>query len=416
MSIWALFILGLILGVLLTLSLWSREFLHGPLDEGGFGALLSRGKQLWSVVGDPNIRIDSRGGLRVMSPLRDGTPSSGYTAHAAESSRRSDKGAPAKDSPVKNGPGVGDRGLPTNQVNSSTGAIESLLHGLRTLNGWTTTTVLKSAMTSPVQTQSGGVHTQQLNSSESPSATGWTPGHPGQFIKNELNNALSNKRQTSTTLRYTRKSILNGPETLNRVQRPEIKRGREKYEPELGVNSIGAGITQTPDEEPNTAKSLKGVDTRTSRSPARLLTEPPPWIPYHEQYKFLDGLYIPSLESVRARRLRILTNSTTLLNSDVKVLAHRALPDMSQQKGVFEHENLKLHLCNAVFEAYSASFLTTRAHMISVKSESFNLTWVNCEMASFIHMRDSRAFYKNPHGSGKEIIPEICYFFQLLSV
>ena len=103
MSIWALFILGLILGVLLTLSLWSREFLHGPLDEGGFGALLSRGKQLWSVVGDPNIRIDSRGGLRVMSPLRDGTPSSGYTAHAAESSRRSDKGAPAKDSPVKNG-------------------------------------------------------------------------------------------------------------------------------------------------------------------------------------------------------------------------------------------------------------------------------------------------------------------------
>jgi hypothetical protein len=38
---------------------------------------------------------------------------------------------------------------------------------------------------------------------------------------------------------------------------------------------------------------------------------------------------------------------------------------MRRQKGEFEKENLKLHLCNAVFEAYSASYLTTKHHMLS---------------------------------------------------
>ena len=41
------------------------------------------------------------------------------------------------------------------------------------------------------------------------------------------------------------------------------------------------------------------------------------------------------------------------------------LPDMSLQKGGFEKDNLKLHLCNSQFEAYSASYLTTKAHMIA---------------------------------------------------
>ena len=41
------------------------------------------------------------------------------------------------------------------------------------------------------------------------------------------------------------------------------------------------------------------------------------------------------------------------------------LPDMSKQRGVHEKDNLKLHLCNGVFEAYSASYLTTKQHMLS---------------------------------------------------
>lgn len=75
-------------------------------------------------------------------------------------------------------------------------------------------------------------------------------------------------------------------------------------------------------------------------------------------------------------------------------------PDMSGQRAAHEKDDLKLHLCNSVFEAYSASYLTTREHMLDVKSEDYNLTWVNCEMASFIHMKHSNNFYKNPHGRG----------------
>ena len=73
---------------------------------------------------------------------------------------------------------------------------------------------------------------------------------------------------------------------------------------------------------------------------------------------------------------------------------------MSGQRAAHEKDDLKLHLCNSVFEAYSASYLTTREHMLDVKSEDYNLTWVNCEMASFIHMKHSNNFYSNPHGKG----------------
>mmetsp|Transcript_8776 Transcript_8776/g.19256 ORF Transcript_8776/g.19256 Transcript_8776/m.19256 type:complete len:454 (-) Transcript_8776:395-1756(-) len=76
------------------------------------------------------------------------------------------------------------------------------------------------------------------------------------------------------------------------------------------------------------------------------------------------------------------------------------LPDLRGQRGAFEADNLKLHLCNSVFEAYSASYLTTKAHMLHVHSEGYNLTWVNCEMASFIHMKSSNKFYNSPQEHG----------------
>jgi len=80
--------------------------------------------------------------------------------------------------------------------------------------------------------------------------------------------------------------------------------------------------------------------------------------------------------------------------------ANKPLPNMALQKGEFEKENLKLHLCNSVYEAYSASYLTTKHHMLEVASETYNLTWVNCEMASFIHMKASSKFYHNPNQEG----------------
>lgn len=81
----------------------------------------------------------------------------------------------------------------------------------------------------------------------------------------------------------------------------------------------------------------------------------------------------------------------------------KPLPNMAQQKGPSEVDHLKLHICNAVFEAYSGAWLTTKQHMLNVASESYNLTWVNCEMASFIHMRDSKKISTDPFFEGMVI-------------
>ncbi len=59
------------------------------------------------------------------------------------------------------------------------------------------------------------------------------------------------------------------------------------------------------------------------------------------------------------------------------------LPDMSKQRGVFEQDNLKLHLCNGVFEAYSASYLTTKAHMLN--GEQHFILLAVCVALSFFH-------------------------------
>ena len=71
---------------------------------------------------------------------------------------------------------------------------------------------------------------------------------------------------------------------------------------------------------------------------------------------------------------------------------------MAAQQAKFEVENLKLHLCNTVYEAYSGSFLTTAAHMLKVRD--YNLTWVNCEMASFIHMTDGPVNIEHARAEG----------------
>ena len=109
----------------------------------------------------------------------------------------------------------------------------------------------------------------------------------------------------------------------------------------------------------------------------------------------LNSPYIPSISSIMIRN-----NDPLLKQANIKL---NSLPNMTLQASNHEHENLKLHLCNGVFEAYSASFLTTKAHILGVKSEKYNLTWVNCEMASFTHMRDSPLFYSHAKAWGMVI-------------
>ena len=74
--------------------------------------------------------------------------------------------------------------------------------------------------------------------------------------------------------------------------------------------------------------------------------------------------------------------------------------DVSKQNTDYEKEDLTLHMCNEPGEAYSASWLATREHVLAVPSETYNLTWVNCEMASFIHMRRSMKHHSDRYNDG----------------
>lgn len=78
----------------------------------------------------------------------------------------------------------------------------------------------------------------------------------------------------------------------------------------------------------------------------------------------------------------------------------RTTYDLTDQKTEYEAEDLTMHMCNEPGEAYSAAWLTTKEHVLEVESESYNLTWVNCEMASFIHMRRSMKHFTDRHSAG----------------
>jgi hypothetical protein len=52
-----------------------------------------------------------------------------------------------------------------------------------------------------------------------------------------------------------------------------------------------------------------------------------------------------------------------------------------------EAEYLNFHKCRDAGEAYGASYLITREHLI-YQNTNYSLNWVNCEMASFIMMKE----------------------------
>jgi len=416
-----LFIFGVAAGFLVTISLVNRispTTITYPTHETGshsLSGLAGRSKDLWNTVTDPTIKLVTLEGLRVIassfvansssSPsfLRETTGISEQKKALNLTSEYLSELTKVDHKPIHNG-----------EPDNSDGTIKALLEKLRLMNGWVSSPAKQSPVAAPITTPRVSFPTVvmfgkrahlaatipgtvvpphvHLTATKVPlnitATLPWTPGRPGQFVKQEQLQVAFKRIMDPSESTLLVKPVLH--------QRPDIKRGREKYEPELGFKAIGAGITENSADQtlPTTISGLK------HQKMTILLDDPPSLIPYHEQYKFLGQLYIPSLSSVSARRHRMSTNPTSLTESALNQLAPKALPDMTLQKGIFEHENLKLHLCNAVFEAYSASFLTTRTHIVSVKSESFNLSWVNCEMASFIHMRDSKTFYNNPQGSG----------------
>lgn len=63
-----------------------------------------------------------------------------------------------------------------------------------------------------------------------------------------------------------------------------------------------------------------------------------------------------------------------------------------------EEKYLKFHKCRDTGEAYGAAYFITKTHLIQSKVHKYNLSWVNCEMGSFVMMNQRL----NPRSIRKE--------------
>ncbi|CAM2730416.1 unnamed protein product [Rotaria socialis] len=147
---------------------------------------------------------------------------------------------------------------------------------------------------------------------------------------------------------------------------------------------VTAVSTITAIERPSHQSTINASLPRTTNKPN-------PFISYHSQAsKDFDSFhaYIPTLADISRNVL--------------------PLPDMSQQHKSFERDNLKLHQCKSIPEAYSGSFLTTKEHILSVPSEDYKLSWTNVAMVSYIHMKDNNnTFHLNPLNNTGDIIQSL---------
>jgi hypothetical protein len=78
-----------------------------------------------------------------------------------------------------------------------------------------------------------------------------------------------------------------------------------------------------------------------------------------------------------------------LMSADNQPVPDSELPAGIVNQSHEERNYLKLHRCRDGGEAYSASYLTTKQHIIE-HNTFYNLTWVNCEMGSFIMMSPTK--------------------------
>ena len=81
-----------------------------------------------------------------------------------------------------------------------------------------------------------------------------------------------------------------------------------------------------------------------------------------------------------------------------RLTAVTPLPIGLKNQSKEESQYLKLHKCRDVGEAYSASYLITKEHLL-YQFTGYNLTWVNCEMGSFIMMNQRAHPDRNVNGS-----------------
>lgn len=220
----------------------------------------------------------------------------------------------------------------------------------------------------------------------------WIPGHEGQFLKS---------KSISDSPHVDEKKVIKEQKKMKRKRLRgkdiSFSNGREEYtnhsliwkQPTMIVAYFfDSEIKQLDSVFLNTSQ-LEDYFTKPSSYPYTLYPSPP-LIPYHDNSQitsmsetFLETPYAPSvsyIEFLMKQITEIKSHGVTLpscmfylifrlLSSYINVLdwdmqLQQGLPDMTLQKATFERDNLKLHLCNGVNEAYSASYLTTRQHMI----------------------------------------------------
>lgn len=85
--------------------------------------------------------------------------------------------------------------------------------------------------------------------------------------------------------------------------------------------------------------------------------------------------------------LRLCLLFCTLLVSSLVLTSSGELPAGLANQTSDEAEYLNFHKCRDAGEAYGASYLITREHLI-YQNTNYSLNWVNCEMASFIMMKE----------------------------
>ena len=102
-------------------------------------------------------------------------------------------------------------------------------------------------------------------------------------------------------------------------------------------------------------------------------------------------------ESVTRSNSFPVTKPMNLLKSEV---SKQIIPNFSKQQGPEErlHYHRNFHKCKDGGEAYSAAYLITKEHLME-QFTAYNLTWVNCEMGSFIMINAKTHPGKDRNGS-----------------
>ena len=94
----------------------------------------------------------------------------------------------------------------------------------------------------------------------------------------------------------------------------------------------------------------------------------------------------------------VVATTSTHQHNGRRLTSVTPLPIGLKNQSKEESEYLKLHKCRDVGEAYSASYLITKEHLL-YQFTGYNLTWVNCEMGSFIMMNQRAQPDRNVNGS-----------------